>query len=184
MRNYAAISAAQSQPTPSMIEAQRAYHDEIPFGIRALESGVEVAGVWISQSNTPAPSCLGSPASIAVASPASSGLEEPDFGEPFSIDEPLSRIEVPPPVRPAVRSTWSGTRLPTLNFNRDRSTARAVSTASLAYSQQSYISSRTRPSSLPTRSLLRYSITMDSMDSSSFMEHNAHRGMLLDLPCP
>lgn len=27
--------------------------DDIPFGIRALESGIEVEGVWISRSNTP-----------------------------------------------------------------------------------------------------------------------------------
>lgn len=30
--------------------------DEVPFGIRALERGVEVEGVWVSQSNTPEPS--------------------------------------------------------------------------------------------------------------------------------
>lgn len=27
--------------------------NEIPFGVRALESGVEVEGIWISRSNTP-----------------------------------------------------------------------------------------------------------------------------------
>lgn len=30
--------------------------DEVPFGIRALERGVEVEGVWISRGNTPEPS--------------------------------------------------------------------------------------------------------------------------------
>ncbi|KJZ76686.1 hypothetical protein HIM_04022 [Hirsutella minnesotensis 3608] len=33
------------------IESLRA--NEIPFGVRALESGVEVEGIWISRSNTP-----------------------------------------------------------------------------------------------------------------------------------
>lgn len=27
--------------------------DEIPFGVRAIESGIEIDGVWISRSNTP-----------------------------------------------------------------------------------------------------------------------------------
>lgn len=39
---------------------------EIPFGIRAIESGIEVEGVWISRSNTPASSRHGSPASSVV----------------------------------------------------------------------------------------------------------------------
>lgn len=30
--------------------------DEVPFGIRALERGVEVEGVWVSKGNTPEPS--------------------------------------------------------------------------------------------------------------------------------
>jgi hypothetical protein len=28
--------------------------DEIPFGIRAIQSGIEIDGVWISKTNTPA----------------------------------------------------------------------------------------------------------------------------------
>lgn len=37
-----------------MLEAQREEQkDDIPFGIRAIESGIEVDGVWISRSNTP-----------------------------------------------------------------------------------------------------------------------------------
>ena len=39
-----------------MLEAQRLAEDpkdEIPFGIRAIERGLEVDGVWISRTNTP-----------------------------------------------------------------------------------------------------------------------------------
>ena len=42
-----------------MLEAQPVTHvqeetkDEIPFGIRAIQSGIEVDGVWISRTNTP-----------------------------------------------------------------------------------------------------------------------------------
>jgi hypothetical protein len=158
-----------------MVEAQRVYHDKIPFGIRALESGVEVAGVWISRSNTP----YGSPASSALASPPSSVLDEPNFGQPFSIDDSTSHKETPPLTRTAVRATWSGTRLPTMRFNRDRSTGRALSTASIAHSQNSQVSSRSRPKSLPTTSLLRYSMTMDSMDSTSITNRSSHRSKLV-----
>lgn len=33
--------------------SQRKRHDETPFGVRALESRVEIEGVWVSRSNTP-----------------------------------------------------------------------------------------------------------------------------------
>ena len=37
-----------------MLESQREERkNEIPFGIRAIESGIEIDGVWISRSNTP-----------------------------------------------------------------------------------------------------------------------------------
>lgn len=41
-----------------MVQKRRMVDDgpSIPFGIRAIESGIEVDGVWISRNNTPAPS--------------------------------------------------------------------------------------------------------------------------------
>jgi hypothetical protein len=63
--------------TPEMLEAQPVTavsvktKDEIPFGIRAIQSGIEVDGVWISRSNTP----IGS--SRASVIDASSQLELP-----------------------------------------------------------------------------------------------------------
>lgn len=51
----------QTTPTPQMLEAARVEEKEdIPFGIRAIESGIEVEGVWISKSNTPAGSTASS----------------------------------------------------------------------------------------------------------------------------
>jgi hypothetical protein len=41
----------EAQPVEPL--AQQDTKDEIPFGIRAIESGIEVDGVWISRSNTP-----------------------------------------------------------------------------------------------------------------------------------
>lgn len=46
--------------TPEMLESQPVQQvhaeemkEDIPFGVRAIESGIEVDGVWISRSNTP-----------------------------------------------------------------------------------------------------------------------------------
>ena len=44
--------------------------NHVPFGIRAIESGVEVEGVWISRPNSPAPSILASPVSSAATLPS------------------------------------------------------------------------------------------------------------------
>lgn len=38
--------------------------NDIPFGSRAIESGIEVDGIWISRSNTPAPSKRASSATV------------------------------------------------------------------------------------------------------------------------
>ena len=43
---------------------------EVPFGVRALESGIEVEGVWISGTNTPAGSTPGTPTFRANANSA------------------------------------------------------------------------------------------------------------------
>jgi hypothetical protein len=52
---------------PQDVEAQgMAINDAIPFGIKALQQGVEVEGIWVSQPNTPAP---GSPVISAYPSP-------------------------------------------------------------------------------------------------------------------
>ena len=41
----------ESQPV-QQVHAEE-MKDDIPFGVRAIESGIEVDGVWISRSNTP-----------------------------------------------------------------------------------------------------------------------------------
>jgi hypothetical protein len=40
----------ESQPVTQVMSETK---DDIPFGVRAIESGIEVDGVWISRSNTP-----------------------------------------------------------------------------------------------------------------------------------
>ena len=51
------------------LSVRRGRKPDIPFGIRAIESGVEVDGVWISRPNTPNASAPGSPVIPAVQQP-------------------------------------------------------------------------------------------------------------------
>ena len=59
MRKYTKVNKGKQAQTPEMLESQPVTQiptetkDEIPFGVRAIESGIEVDGVWISRSNTP-----------------------------------------------------------------------------------------------------------------------------------
>ncbi|KAF2639861.1 hypothetical protein P280DRAFT_51358 [Massarina eburnea CBS 473.64] len=63
MRKYTKVDKGKTAQSPEMLEAQLQVvpkEDDIPFGIRAIESGIEVDGVWISRSNTPAGSSASS----------------------------------------------------------------------------------------------------------------------------
>ncbi|KAF1841019.1 uncharacterized protein K460DRAFT_380757 [Cucurbitaria berberidis CBS 394.84] len=59
LSKYTKVDKGKQAQTPEMLEAQPVTavstetKDEIPFGIRAIQSGIEVDGVWISRSNTP-----------------------------------------------------------------------------------------------------------------------------------
>ncbi|KAF1930943.1 uncharacterized protein M421DRAFT_90721 [Didymella exigua CBS 183.55] len=60
IRKYSKVDKGKQAATPEMLESQPVQlvqademKDEIPFGVRAIESGIEIDGVWISRSNTP-----------------------------------------------------------------------------------------------------------------------------------
>ncbi|KAI8936435.1 hypothetical protein NX059_006842 [Plenodomus lindquistii] len=59
LRKYSKVDKGKQAQTPEMLEAQPVTQvstetkEEIPFGIRAIQSGIEVEGVYISRSNTP-----------------------------------------------------------------------------------------------------------------------------------
>ncbi|UPX10703.1 uncharacterized protein EKO05_0001345 [Ascochyta rabiei] len=60
LRKYTKVDKGKTAATPEMLESQPVQQlhaeemkDDIPFGVRAIESGIEVDGVWISRSNTP-----------------------------------------------------------------------------------------------------------------------------------
>jgi hypothetical protein len=79
-----------------MVQKQRLIDQngpKVPFGIRALESGVEVDGVWISRNNTPAgsirePSSGSLSAYRTLTQQTNNGTETSPFGESGSIREP------------------------------------------------------------------------------------------------
>ncbi|KAH6614842.1 hypothetical protein C7974DRAFT_442852 [Boeremia exigua] len=60
IRKYSKVEKGKQAATPEMLESQPVQQvqaeemkRDIPFGVRAIESGIEVDGVWISRSNTP-----------------------------------------------------------------------------------------------------------------------------------
>lgn len=114
--------------------ARRRKGPEVPFGIRAIESGIEVDGVWISRSNTPAQSL---PPTPAPASPASGPSIAPRPQLPKQEDSPdrsssasnISRLDIPQPVygSPPVNLRPSGPSSATLNASYERLKAGANS---------------------------------------------------------
>ena len=64
----------------------------VPFGIRALESGIQVEGVWISQPSTPNPS---SPAISTLSTFSGNGRE----GNPSSSTLGISSLEMSRPLQ-------------------------------------------------------------------------------------
>ncbi|RMZ22992.1 hypothetical protein D0859_12972 [Hortaea werneckii] len=74
--------------------------DEIPFGIRALESGIEVDGVWVSRPNTPE-------SHSGQSSATSVGLKQPNR---TSFDYDLEKQRYPVSDRPLAKSTLPSAR--------------------------------------------------------------------------
>lgn len=59
LHKYSKVDKGKKVQSPEMLEAQPVgqaaarHKDEVPFGVRAIQSGIEVEGVYISRSNTP-----------------------------------------------------------------------------------------------------------------------------------
>ena len=104
LRKYSKVDKGKRAQSPEMLEAQPVTQvnedtkDEIPFGIRAIQSGIEVDGVWISRTNTPVGS---SRASI--------------MSEKFPRNMNNSQLELPQPV--AQGSSRNSSRAPS-SFDR------------------------------------------------------------------
>lgn len=99
LRKYTAVAEKKTALRREMqhatsVKRGRSQRQQIPFGIRALESGIEVDGVWISGSNTPA-STPGTPNIPAMKLQPTHKRHSSEVSS--SISE-MSRIEVPRPV--------------------------------------------------------------------------------------
>lgn len=75
---------------------KRRKRQEIPFGIRAIESGIEVDGVWISRPTTPTQGSPEITASSRVNELSSSEDTQPSHGSSSIYNMP--RLEMPQPV--------------------------------------------------------------------------------------
>lgn len=179
LRKYTALAktkAAQKaeaiQRQPSAVRRKKEGND-VPFGIRAIESGIEVDGVWISRSNTPANSTPGSPALSATKGHTAQPSAPSDRASTASN---MSRLEIPQPAhghhRPSPsRSTNSSyTRTSGNPFERSVSSEPSTSTAGSSYMERQ---PRGRATYQPRRaSHLRYSNshTVDHAEALATLE--------------
>lgn len=154
------------QRNSSVVRRQKTKGNDVPFGVRAIESGIEVDGVWISRSNTPAPS---SPASPSLSVTRDSGKEKyvrtPDRGSTASN---ISRLEIPQPAHGQSRASSDRSNASSMTsgnpFDRSVSSDRSSFSPGTAYLEAT---SRSRPTYQPRRSShLRYS-NANAVDSAA-----------------
>ena len=99
LRKYTAVAETKAALRQDMqhtasVKRGRSQRQQIPFGVRALESGIEVDGVWRSGTNTPA-SMPGSP---NIAAKKQQSVHRDQSPEASSSASEFSRIESPQPV--------------------------------------------------------------------------------------
>ncbi|KAI9869527.1 MAG: hypothetical protein M1830_005425 [Pleopsidium flavum] len=100
LRQYIAIASkkqAQQLELKQEGEVTQRRRNDVPFGIRAIESGIEVDGVWISRSNTPIPSSPSTFAAPSIDLPSLSSDNGPS--DRMSSASNNSRLEMPQPLR-------------------------------------------------------------------------------------
>ena len=132
---------------------------EVPFGVRALESGIEVEGVWVSGTNTPAGSTPGTPTFLANPNSAR-GEPSPDRASSAST---MSHLEMPQPTR-----GYPTVMIASDNNSQDSGPFADLRVSSDSTQQQPPLSDHLphkRPSYKPRRSSqLRYSNSIKSED--------------------
>ncbi|KAJ5951096.1 uncharacterized protein N7479_009509 [Penicillium vulpinum] len=102
MSKYAAAEAKQREHEAEVYPML--HKDDIPFGARALERGVEVEGIWVSDPNTPmqSPCQPATPAGSRPVSPALRSLHKTIDTPRSSVGSQSSMIS-PKPIPPAAR---------------------------------------------------------------------------------
>ena len=101
VRKYTKLEAEKKAIRQEMrhsASVRRGRAKDIPFGVRALERGVVVEGVWHSKANTPVPSLPGSPLLPTTASKGKSREPTTDTSATGgAIKSSVTRIEIPGP---------------------------------------------------------------------------------------
>ena len=105
--------------------------DEVPFGIRAIEKGVEVEGVWISRGNTPEPVSRGSSAGSSIwehvpRKTYEVDLEKQDLHPGHDRTASNSTTGTSKPVRSSFDRAVSAEQLPSSHASRDSSPDAAI----------------------------------------------------------
>lgn len=165
LRKYTAVAETKAalrremQHTTS-VKRGRSQRQQIPFGVRALESGIEVDGVWISGANTPS-SMPGSP-TIAPMRPQPAPRDHSP--ETSSSSSETSRIEIPQPVHGYHGTKQSAGPSSKVHAQHDRPSERQHSKPP-TFDHQNH----GRPTYQPRRSSqLRFSNSLDPEDSEAF----------------
>lgn len=168
---------ARADQEPQMVEAaaapRRKSGDEVPFGIRAIQSGIEVDGIWISGTNTPVPS-----------SPTQSTHSKPEASA--SNSRAMSTLEIP---GPAVAGPSSGSSSrpssrgpPSSNFDRAVSAERVASHSRDSSPGSTASGQRARQHRPPPTAysrysqagMLRHSATLDTLEGEDEDAQAAH----------
>lgn len=153
IRKYSKVDKGKTAATPEMLESQPVQQvqaeemkQDIPFGVRAIESGIEVDGVWISRSNTP------------VGSSRASIMSETRLPQNFN----NSALELP---QMSYASSRGSSAAPS-SFDRAVSAERLPTNDSRSGSPPDHIY-QTRPGpSSPVQSYSRNSTTLQNLERS------------------
>ncbi len=103
--------------------------DEVPFGIRAIEGGCAVDGVWNSKATTP----LQTPSSSKPSSPVLKGINTLKKGKRDSSSSNILRLDIPEPafVTPNSRTTNAGMPISSLENSGSTNRTRVATDSSL-----------------------------------------------------
>ncbi|MCJ1284757.1 hypothetical protein MMC26_004093 [Xylographa opegraphella] len=173
LRRHTAIAASQVEEQQmqqaSSVPATGA--PDIPFGVRAIENGIEVEGVWISRSNTPVSSNQGSPVSSPI------GDTSPTQSEPYAQNTTsIPKLVMPQPMSPYSGRPGSSSTSPSRSPNRQHEKSIAADRfSSLGGVSPDTIKIRIRPSYQPRQSShLRFS-SGDIFDSLTVPDEKDHQ---------
>jgi len=92
--------------------------DEVPFGIRALERGVEVEGVWVSKGNTPEPSVHNESRASSIWDSMPKKAAVPDLEKQVDAKQESDNLLTPKNGHASSDSITSATRPVTASFPR------------------------------------------------------------------